>query len=84
MTHRAFNSHDVAAPMSPHNQEVTCYIDYNISMSSENLWRVEIINKDQNGGVWHSIGSQIRLIHENSKQALKYSGRVYPGMYVCM
>jgi len=79
MTHRAFNSHDVAAPMSPHNQEVTCYIDYNISMSAENLWRVEIINKDQTGdGVWHSIGSQIRLIHEKSKQALKYSGRVYP------
>lgn len=58
---------------------MTCYIDYNISMSAENLWRVEIINKDQTGdGVWHSIGSQIRLIHEKSKQALKYSGRVYP------
>ena len=24
MTHRALNSHDVAAPMSPHNQEVMC------------------------------------------------------------
>ena len=48
-------------------------------MSAENLWRVEIINKDQTGdGVWHSIGSQVRLIHEKSKQALKYSGRVYP------
>ena len=79
MTHRALNSHDVAAPMSPHNQEVTCYIDYNISMSAENLWRVEVINKEQNpDGVWHSIGSQIRLVHQNSNQALKYSGRVYP------
>ena len=47
MTHRALNSHDVAAPMSPHNQEVTCYIDYNISMSSENLWRVDVVNKEQ-------------------------------------
>lgn len=79
MTHRALNSHDVAAPVSPHNQEVTCYIDYNISMPAENLWRVEIINKDQVGdGVWHSIGSQVRLVHVKTEQALKYSGRVYP------
>jgi len=79
MTHRALNSHDVAAPTSPHNQEVTCYIDYNISMPAENLWRVEIINKEANGepATWQSIGSQVRLIHQNSNQALKYSGRVY-------
>lgn len=79
MTHRALNSHDVAAPMSPHNQEVTCYIDYNISMSSENLWRVDVINDDGNeDSVWQSIGSQVRLIHVSTGQALKYSGKVYP------
>ncbi len=79
MTHRALNSHDVAAPMSPHNQEVTCYIDYNISMSSENLWKVEIINKEPGSeGIWHSIGSQVRLIHHTTQQALKYSGKTYP------
>ena len=48
MTHRALNSHDVAAAMSPQNQEVTCYIDYNISMTAENLWRVDITNQDEN------------------------------------
>lgn len=32
--------HDVAAPLSPHSQEVSCYIDYNISMPAQNLWRV--------------------------------------------
>ena len=36
----SFSSHDVAAPLSPTNQEVSCYIDYNISMAAQNLWRV--------------------------------------------
>jgi dolichyl-phosphate-mannose-protein mannosyltransferase len=50
---RALNSHDVAAPMTPHCQEVTCYIDYNISMKAENLWKVEIHNREQLGtDVW--------------------------------
>merc|ERR1711962_58845 len=78
MTHRALNSHDVAAPDSPHNQEVSCYIDYNISMPSENTWRVDIINKETAGEVWHTINSQVRLIHVNTSQALKYSGAQYP------
>lgn len=82
MTHRALNSHDVAAPMSPHNQEITCYIDYNISMASENLWKVQIVNMDNSGEesarIWQSIGSQIRLIHVNTNQAMKFSPRLYP------
>merc|ERR1712223_2131161 len=85
MTHRALNSHDVAAPTTPHCQEITCYIDYNISMPAENLWRVDIVNAvsdetDENGkkAIWHSINSQVRLIHVNSEQALRYSGKVYP------
>ncbi|KAK6196438.1 hypothetical protein SNE40_001664 [Patella caerulea] len=40
ITSRALNSHDVAAPVTPQNQEVTCYIDYNVSMPAQNLWRV--------------------------------------------
>ena len=35
-----FSSHDVAAPLNPANQEVSCYIDYNISMAAQNLWKV--------------------------------------------
>jgi len=78
LTHRALNSHDVAAPMSPNNQEVSCYIDYNISMPAENHWRVDIINRDVAGDVWHTINSQVRLIHVNTSQALKFSGKQYP------
>lgn len=32
--------HDVAAPLNPHAQEVSCYIDYNISMPAQSLWRL--------------------------------------------
>jgi len=78
LTHRALNSHDVAAPVSPHSQEVSCYIDYNISMSAQNLWKVDIINRDTAGEVWHTINSQVRLIHVNTTAALKFSGKQYP------
>ena len=33
-------SHDVSGPVSPQHQEVTCYVDYNISFPAQNLWRV--------------------------------------------
>ncbi|XP_076270481.1 protein O-mannosyltransferase rt isoform X1 [Rhynchophorus ferrugineus] len=78
ITSRALNSHDVAAPMSPQCQEVTCYIDYNISMPAQNLWKVDILNKDQIGDTWQTIQSQIRLIHVDSNTALKFTGRQLP------
>merc|ERR1712012_749285 len=78
LTHRALNSHDVAAPVTPQVQEVSCYIDYNISMSAQNLWKVDIINRDTAGEVWHTINSQVRLIHVNTTAALKFSGKQYP------
>lgn len=49
ITSRALNSHDVAAAMTPQCQEVSCYIDYNVSMSAQILWKVDIVNKDQVG-----------------------------------
>ena len=51
-------------------QEITCYIDYNISMSAENLWRVDIVNpaSDETGdngkqAIWHSINSQVSILY---------------------
>ncbi|CAG9826351.1 unnamed protein product [Diabrotica balteata] len=64
--------------MSPQCQEVSCYIDYNISMPAQNLWKVEVINKEQNGDAWHTIQSLVRLIHVDSNTALKYTGRQLP------
>lgn len=57
--------------MSPYNQEVSCYIDYNISMAAQNLWQVKLLNPDDTNGYWHAINSRVQLIHINSSQALK-------------
>ncbi|XP_028664461.1 protein O-mannosyl-transferase 1 [Erpetoichthys calabaricus] len=78
MTSRFLNTHDVAAPMSPHSQEVSCYIDYNISMPAQNLWRVEIVNRETEHGVWKAILSNVRLIHVNTSAVLKLSGASLP------
>lgn len=78
ITSRALNSHDVAAPQSPQCQEVSCYIDYNVSMPAQNYWQVDIVNRDQFGDTWHTIQSLVRLIHTDSKQALKFTGRQLP------
>ena len=59
ITSRALNSHDVAAPLTPQSQEVSCYVDYNVSMPAQNLWRVEIVNGKQNDNTWHAIQSQV-------------------------
>ncbi|XP_017492866.1 PREDICTED: protein O-mannosyltransferase 1-like, partial [Rhagoletis zephyria] len=75
---RALNSHDIAAPVSPYNQEVSCYIDYNISMVAQNFWQVKLLNGDDTGGYWHAINSRLQLIHLNSSQALKMSGLQLP------
>ncbi|XP_006813212.1 protein O-mannosyl-transferase 1-like [Saccoglossus kowalevskii] len=75
---RALNSHDVAAPLSPHYMEVSCYIDYNISHPAQNLWKLEIANRDTEGDSWKSIQSRIRLVHMNTSQALKVTGRQLP------
>ncbi|KAK0158158.1 hypothetical protein PV328_009197 [Microctonus aethiopoides] len=78
ITSRALNSHDVAAPLTPQSQEISCYVDYNVSMAAQNLWRVEIINRDQVGDTWYAIQSQVRLIHVGTEYALKFSGRQLP------
>uniref|UniRef100_A0A2P2I4Q6 Protein O-mannosyltransferase 1 n=1 Tax=Hirondellea gigas TaxID=1518452 RepID=A0A2P2I4Q6_9CRUS len=78
LTSRALNSHDVASTMSPHNQEVSCYVDHNVSMSAQNLWRVQLLNADQTQGMWRAVESQLLLIHVNTSTALKFSGRQLP------
>ncbi|XP_075992532.1 protein O-mannosyltransferase rt isoform X2 [Anticarsia gemmatalis] len=78
ITSRALNSHDVAAPASPQSQEVSCYIDYNVSMSAQNLWRVDIVNRDSEDATWDGIRSMVRLIHVDSGTALRFSGRQLP------
>uniref|UniRef100_A0A8B9F259 Protein O-mannosyl-transferase 1 n=1 Tax=Amazona collaria TaxID=241587 RepID=A0A8B9F259_9PSIT len=78
ITTRYLNTHDVAAPVSPHSQEVSCYIDYNISMPAQNLWRVEIVNRESDTDVWKTILSEVRFVHVNTSAVLKLSGASLP------
>ncbi|XP_062873997.1 protein O-mannosyl-transferase 1 [Trichomycterus rosablanca] len=78
MTSRFLNTHDVAAPMSPHSQEVSGYIDFNVSMPAQNLWRVDITNRESDRDVWKTILSEVRLIHVNTSAILKMSGVSLP------
>lgn len=78
LTGRALNSHDVASAMSPYSQEVSCYVDYNISMPAQNVWRVKLYNPTDTNGYWHTINSRLQLIHLNSSLALRFSGRQLP------
>lgn len=78
MTSRFLNSHDVAAPMSPHAQEVSGYVDFNVSMPTQNLWRVDISNREAESEVWKTILSDVRLVHVNTSAVLKLSGASLP------
>ncbi|XP_062372137.1 protein O-mannosyl-transferase 1 [Sardina pilchardus] len=78
MTSRFLNTHDVAAPMSPHSQEVSCYIDFNVSMPVQNLWRVDILNRESERESWKTILSEVRLVHVNTSAVLKLSGTSLP------
>ncbi|KAG7481589.1 hypothetical protein MATL_G00068360 [Megalops atlanticus] len=78
MTSRFLNTHDVAAPMSPHSQEVSGYIDFNVSMPAQNLWKVEILNRESEREVWKTILSEVQLVHVNTSAVLKLSGLSLP------
>ncbi|AWP07746.1 putative snRNA-activating protein complex subunit 4 [Scophthalmus maximus] len=78
MTSRFLNSHDVAAPMSPYAQEVSGYIDFNVSMATQNLWRVDISDREAESEVWKTILSEVRLVHVNTSAVLKLSGVSLP------
>nr|CAG4638251.1 EOG090X015P [Cyclestheria hislopi] len=78
ITGRTLNTHNVAAPASPTKQEVSCYIDHNVSMPAQDIWRLEITNRDDVGDIWHAIESNVRFIHLNTSAAVAFTGRNLP------
>lgn len=78
LTGRMLNSHDVAGPVTPEGQEVSCYIDYNISMKAEPNWIVKVIDKSADGDYWHPVTQQFQLLHETTKTVLSLSGQTMP------
>jgi dolichyl-phosphate-mannose-protein mannosyltransferase len=43
-------------------QEVSCYVDHNVSMPAQDVWRVEITNREEIGDVWHALESMVEYI----------------------
>lgn len=78
LTGRSLNSHDVASPMSPYSQEVSCYVDHNVSMPAQDIWKVRLLNPSDTNSHWHTLNSRIQLIHSNSTRLLRFSGRQLP------
>lgn len=78
LTGRTLNSHDVASAMSPFSQEVSCYVDHNISMTAQDVWQVRLLNPQETNFHWHTINSRMHLIHYNSSLALRFSGKQLP------
>ncbi|XP_022104921.1 protein O-mannosyl-transferase 1-like isoform X1 [Acanthaster planci] len=77
-TGRVLNSHDVAAPVLPHFMEVSGYIDYNISMPEQSLWKVAIVNAETEGETWKAVSSHVRFLHVNTSQYLRVTGQQLP------
>ncbi|CAD5112555.1 DgyrCDS1767 [Dimorphilus gyrociliatus] len=72
-TGKFLNSHNVAGPVTPTNQEVSGYIDYNISMPAYNIWNLESSNFN-----WEAITSTSRLIHNKTNTFLRITGQRLP------
>jgi len=75
---RNLNTHNVAAPLSATKQEVSCYVDHNVSMPAQDLWRVVLLNREETADVWHALASRVHFEHVNTSAALSVSGLVLP------
>lgn len=47
-------------------------------MPAQILWRVDIINKNEEGEFWHAIKSHVRFIHVTTGTVLRFTGRQLP------
>ena len=53
-------------------------MDHNVSMEAQDIWRVEIANRDVVGDIWHAIESEVRFVHVDTNAAVAFSGRSLP------
>ncbi|XP_067942196.1 protein O-mannosyl-transferase 1-like [Watersipora subatra] len=77
-TGRLLNSHDVAAPMSPSKQEVSCFIDHQMSLPMQAAWVLEVDQQAEARGEWLSKSSEVKLIHVNTSAALSVTSKQLP------
>ena len=58
--------------------KVDIIINFIITIVIIVIIKVDIINRETAGEVWHTINSQVRLIHVNTSAALRFTGKNYP------
>lgn len=79
-SNKLLNSHDVAAPLTPVNQEVAAYINYSAQFVPYLHWRLDVASSWPGDLIFWSPGQplKLKLIHEQSKQALGSTGKRLP------
>ena len=77
-TGRFLNSHDIAAPKSKHMQEVSCYINYNMSFPAKFEWKVILRGSKDSNALWFNLHSFVLLQHVDTEAYLTVSGEQLP------
>ncbi len=67
---------------------MSCYVDHNVSMPAQDVWRVEITNREEIGDVWHALESMVNtllvFIHlEYGINISSLTGSIDPRQYQC-
>ena len=73
---RLLNTHDVAAPLSKHKQEVSCYVDHNASFPTKFEWKVKFVNR--HAKQWFNFFSYVFIEHVDTEAYLSVSGVPLP------
>lgn len=47
-------------------------------MPAQNLWKLDIVNRESNRDTWKTILSEVRFVHVNTSAILKLSGAHLP------
>ncbi|XP_024907015.1 protein O-mannosyl-transferase 1 [Pteropus alecto] len=88
MTTRFLNTHDVAAPLSPHSSSVLVFggwpsrswergPGHESDLTTRRALQ-DIVNRDADTDIWKTILSEVRLVHLNTSAVLKVSGAHLP------
>lgn len=78
-TQRLLNSHDVAGPITPQNQEVAGYINHSSKFVPYLHWKLEVIDSIGDYPIyWSNDNVKLKVTHVQSNQALAVTGERLP------
>eukprot|EP00123_Amoebidium_parasiticum_P004441 comp15747_c0_seq1/m.12955 comp15747_c0_seq1/g.12955 ORF comp15747_c0_seq1/g.12955 comp15747_c0_seq1/m.12955 type:complete len:767 (-) comp15747_c0_seq1:194-2494(-) len=74
-THKLLNGHDVASPMSPSKQEVSCW-DHTETMAAEPVWIIRVTSGPSDHiAPFHT---RFKIIHQTTRTTMELSGETLP------